>query len=351
MSKKIKVLVVDDDKSILKSAKMYLNKFDVITAASGKDALEVVKNNEVDVIVSDYNMPKLNGLEFTNALKQKKSIIPVIIMSGQLTNQVSMDFANLHVFFIIEKPFLFEKLVEQIDLAYESKENAIQTQKLSIIGRESAHIIHDLNNSLAIIEGSSDIGLLHTKEPFLKRQFERTVRACNNIKNMVSTYKVFLNSSNSINFTPVNLVTYCEDFSLELKLTYPAVNIVFENRTNRGEAYSLINENILTQVLLNLISNSIYAIKDTQNPWIKISVEHYNSKNILKIIDSGEILPEIQDRLFKQNISNKGSGGTGMGLIYCKELCEKMYGSICFDTNENNTCFKIEFVSNMLDTD
>ncbi len=73
MKDDIKILLVDDESSLLNQAKIFLEKeeerINVITASSAKDGLDLLDEEDIDVIVSDYQMPEINGIEF---LKMQK---------------------------------------------------------------------------------------------------------------------------------------------------------------------------------------------------------------------------------------------------------------------------------------
>ncbi|KKT13875.1 MAG: Response regulator receiver protein [Parcubacteria group bacterium GW2011_GWC1_43_30] len=100
MGNKIKVLVVDDTESVAVSIAMILNdgRYDVVTASNGREAWELLNRGEkFDVIISDYNMPKMNGigllLNVRNDSRQEVVDIPFILMSG---NRAVSDEAQLH---------------------------------------------------------------------------------------------------------------------------------------------------------------------------------------------------------------------------------------------------------------
>ncbi|MEO0334870.1 MAG: response regulator, partial [Pseudomonadota bacterium] len=83
---KAKILCVDDEPGVLQSLTRLLKKdFEVLTATSGEDGLKILeKNLDMAVIVSDYRMPGLNGVEF---LKKARSLAPSVartILSGQI---------------------------------------------------------------------------------------------------------------------------------------------------------------------------------------------------------------------------------------------------------------------------
>ncbi|MFW6196616.1 MAG: response regulator, partial [Thermoplasmatota archaeon] len=100
MNGSIRVLHVDDERAILDQAKIFLErgekKLDVITALTPKKALELLKKENFDVIVSDYQMPDMDGLEFLKEVREKReSDIPFIIFTGKGREEVAMEALNL----------------------------------------------------------------------------------------------------------------------------------------------------------------------------------------------------------------------------------------------------------------
>ncbi len=95
-----KVLFVDDESGFLEQGKIFLeranHKMNVIQAPSAKKALELVDNEDIDAIVSDYQMPEMDGIEFLEEIRKvKKSDIPFIILTGRGREEVAMDALNL----------------------------------------------------------------------------------------------------------------------------------------------------------------------------------------------------------------------------------------------------------------
>ncbi|MFW9998470.1 MAG: response regulator [Candidatus Odinarchaeota archaeon] len=98
-STKIKVLVVDDDTSLLKLAEIYLENEDdrlvIETSTSAADALHKLTGETFDVIVSDYLMPGMDGLEFLEQLRSKKNTVPFILFTGSGMEEVVNQALNL----------------------------------------------------------------------------------------------------------------------------------------------------------------------------------------------------------------------------------------------------------------
>lgn len=79
-----KVLIAEDDKDILEILSLYLesNDFKVYQSSNGKDALEVMKKEEINIVLVDIMMPIINGYEFIKEVR-KTSRIPIIIISAK----------------------------------------------------------------------------------------------------------------------------------------------------------------------------------------------------------------------------------------------------------------------------
>ncbi|KXA97080.1 hypothetical protein AKJ39_03750 [candidate division MSBL1 archaeon SCGC-AAA259J03] len=96
----MKVLLVDDEADILEQAKVFLqrenDRLEVETAASAEEGLQKFSVEDYDAIVSDYQMPEVNGLDFLEIVrKEKESDVPFIIFTGKGREEVAMEALNL----------------------------------------------------------------------------------------------------------------------------------------------------------------------------------------------------------------------------------------------------------------
>jgi len=93
-----KVLLVDDDVEFLKSAKQCLKlqgNFDIDLASSVNEALEKMTKKEIDVIVSDIQMPMKDGLEFLKTLRENGNNVPFIVFTVTEDKQIALKAFNL----------------------------------------------------------------------------------------------------------------------------------------------------------------------------------------------------------------------------------------------------------------
>jgi len=112
------ILVVDDENDILEMTGIMLTSagYDVLTSSDGETALDMVKNNKIDLIILDAVMPGMHGLDVCRALKRNPTtkVIPVIIFSALGTGVDMMleerDKADAY----ISKPFTRKVLLEKV---------------------------------------------------------------------------------------------------------------------------------------------------------------------------------------------------------------------------------------------
>lgn len=112
------ILVVDDENDILEMTGIMLTSagYEVLTSSDGETALDMVKNNKIDLIILDAVMPGMHGLDVCRALKRNPTtkVIPVIIFSALGTGVDMMleerDKADAY----ISKPFTRKVLLEKV---------------------------------------------------------------------------------------------------------------------------------------------------------------------------------------------------------------------------------------------
>lgn len=129
--KKIKVLAIDDEPSVLESLKMILKikDIEVITAPDGLKALELL-TPEFDIVFTGFNMPYMNGFEVLGKIKEKYPFMPVAIISGYCPKGKREQALEKGAFEYLGKPFMLEEIYELIEKGLEWREREEQTNSL-----------------------------------------------------------------------------------------------------------------------------------------------------------------------------------------------------------------------------
>jgi CheY-like chemotaxis protein len=117
------VLVADDESHILSVVSMKLRNagFNVLTARDGREALEMAKAEHPDLIITDYHMPELNGLELCQKLREDPGTadIPAIMLTARGYNLEPQDTEKSGIQFMLSKPFSPRQLLDTVNQVLE----------------------------------------------------------------------------------------------------------------------------------------------------------------------------------------------------------------------------------------
>jgi len=140
------LLVIDDDQMILMLLKQTLSKvgYRVISADNGEEGIALLAKSQVDLVLTDYMMPGMSGMEVLNTIKQNQPLLPVIMFTGHGDVALTIKAIQLGAIDFIEKPIHSKELIEVIKRALEiSEQNVSVAQPFS---RETRKAIEE--NSL-----------------------------------------------------------------------------------------------------------------------------------------------------------------------------------------------------------
>ena len=166
------ILVVDDDKEIVKAVEIYLSKegYNILKAYNGAEALKIVENNpNIHLILLDVMMPKLDGISTANLIRKNKSI-PIIMLSAKSEDYDKIAGLNNGADDYITKPFnpleLIARVNSQIRRYTHLGTIADKMQKGDNIYHSGDLIIND-NTKQVIVEGK-EVKLTPTEYNILK---------------------------------------------------------------------------------------------------------------------------------------------------------------------------------------
>ncbi len=116
MSRKYKILLAEDELLVSRLLQRYLQSigFEVVAAANGREALDLYRTEAPDLLVSDIDMPEMDGLELLSSIRETDRTLPAILVSGKgdpAAGRGKRDYRFL------PKPLALAELREQIALA------------------------------------------------------------------------------------------------------------------------------------------------------------------------------------------------------------------------------------------
>lgn len=116
------ILLIEDDRPYRQALRLYLEShgFSAREAEDGREALVLLDGGlDVDIIISDYHMPVINGLDFLKALsyRVKGQDVRVILVSGNMTKEIEKEAKQAGAFALLPKPFDFQDLLALVSRA------------------------------------------------------------------------------------------------------------------------------------------------------------------------------------------------------------------------------------------
>jgi PAS domain S-box-containing protein len=330
-----------------------------ITDVKGK----IIFANQKFCDISGYSVPELLGKDhriLNSGLHPKeffKNMWEVISAGNIWTGEIQNKKRNGELYWVQTTiaPILDEnkQIVNFVSIRFEitqmkkAQANLIESSRMASLGEMASGIAHEINNPLTIILGRITL---------LKKRIEKNEKpeVLNNEVNLIE--KTVYRISNIVNglrrLSRDNTKDPIEEFSIK-KLIDESQELFAQKLKNKeiefthscSQDCTIKAKSLqLSQVVVNLINNSIDAIEGLEQKWIKIIVEQKSEYCLIQVVDSGAGIPkDIASKLMTPFYTTKGPGkGTGLGLSLSKKMIEESKGKFYYDESKPNTTFCIE---------
>lgn len=208
MQQQDRILVIDDDdisRQFLNAFLLYKG-YQVIQAVDGAEGLAVIEENEIDLVITDLMMPKLNGLELIKRLKAKHPEIVTIVYSAFSNHEMKANLLKAGAFFCLDKPLNLEEIETHVKRGLEHLTLQRRTFKSRPIVKNRAlmkNIIGESDKMLSLLElvekvaESDSTVLIQGESGTGKELFARAIHDLSNRHNR--------------NFVPVNSAAIPDD--------------------------------------------------------------------------------------------------------------------------------------------
>lgn len=175
----MKILIIEDEPGIMAFLKQGLEEegFEAATAGTGELGLEMVATCKPDLILLDWMLPGLSGLEVCHALRTTNQKTPVIFLTAKDTLQETIDGLRAGANDYIKKPFHFEELLERIRIQFRSSETPVKMEFGQLVIWPSMH---------KVTVGKDEVAFTH-------REFELLIYLAKNQGNICSRKDIIEN--------------------------------------------------------------------------------------------------------------------------------------------------------------
>ena len=374
-SNKKKLLLVDDDIALLLGLKTSLENsgYDVTTAEDGKQALEIFQKEYFPIIVSDYQMPNIGGLELVTEIKKLgyKPLFLILTAVSEVSQVV--EIMKQGVYDYIPKPPDLETLTLKIERAFEvaelrtikeslTQEQIYRTEKQLAwnrwkedvrsrdITKTDSFLFYNLKTSLS--QGAG-FGSLLALISFISQQIKEVdghysinQKTMNLLRASADTCKKVLEMFSEIydiidkdlSLSPISMQEFYQilqgiktDMRRFTKLKNQNVRIS-DLKSDLSQIQILVEPRFLKKALEELIINACKFSLESTNISLDISLQ--GSDTIIEISSHGlAISPDEQEHIFQpfyqgSQVENVTNSGTGLGLALVKSLVENLNGTI-----------------------
>ena len=137
------ILIVEDELGIVQFLQQGLQEegYQITTASDGSKGFELIQQQHFDLILLDWMLPKINGLDLCKAIRIKDQTTPIIFLAAKDTVQETIEGLKAGANDYIKKPFSFEELVERIKIHFRNQKGS-ETLTLGTIKIDlSKHIV------------------------------------------------------------------------------------------------------------------------------------------------------------------------------------------------------------------
>ncbi len=374
------LLVVDDEPVILQILKAVFEEepWRITLVGTGAEAQRVLESERVDLLLTDKNLPDVNGLELLRIAKAREPLSEVIILTGYGSLETALTAMELDAFDYVLKPlnnvFDIRKKVRQAfakqDVALENRRliielrekntaleealeesqslqaELIQSEKLAGIGTLAAGIAHEISSPLFGIMGLAE-AIGDEQDLALSQSYARDiVEYCRSVRDIVVELSSYSRSANNEYLTTVELSRVVQDAMRLVERSSDVRSVRFEQDI---EPNLLLNArtNEVQQVFVNLVRNAAEAAGERgEGGVVRVAAGRAGTQVWATVSDNGVGIEAAKQKLiFDPFYTTKPPGkGTGLGLNIVYRIVTKYRGTITVDSEPGRgATFELRF--------
>lgn len=374
------LLIVDDEPVILQILKAVFEEepWRLTLVGTGAEARRVLQSERVDLLLTDKNLPDVNGLELLRIAKEREPLCEVIILTGYGSLETALAAMELDAFDYVLKPlnnvFDIRKKARQAfakqDVALENRRlilelrekntaleaaldetralqaELIQSEKLAGIGTLAAGIAHEISSPLFGIMGLAE-AIADEQDLALAQSYARdVVEYCRTVRDIVVELSSYSRAASNEYLTTVELARVVHDALRLVERSADVRNVRFEMDIEDGLLLQA-RTNEVQQVFVNLLKNAAEATGEQEGGGlVRLAAGRTGNTVWATVSDNGPgIDPEKQKLIFDPFYTTKAPGkGTGLGLNIVYRIVTKYRGVITVDSRPGQgATFELRF--------
>jgi signal transduction histidine kinase len=335
------ILYVDDEmENLIVFQATFEDDFNIVTASSGAEALQILEERSFPVVVADQRMPRMSGAELFEVVRRKYPHTKRIMLTGYADPKAMLSAINQgQVYYFIKKPWeqddvfsILVRAIEAYDMSISNvmlQDRLVAADRCAMLGRSAARLAHEMGNQLCMLpllelieDEYGDHKDLMQMAGFARSTHERLVEIIDEVKAFVRFQREEMVTQ------PLALTEAIHELVefLRFERALPMSQLSIEMQ---GEPWVRANRVKLQQVLINLLKNAEFAIRDRSDGHITLSLRSAGDQAQIVVTDNGcGMTPEVAQQIWEPFFTTKGDQGTGLGLDVAKSIIEGHGGTI-----------------------
>lgn len=348
------VLLVDDEEDIRDVIGMSLEDmgYRVLLAENGRQALQIYREQQPPIVMTDIKMPIMDGIELLQRIKRENPNAEVVMITGHgdmdlavrslkheatdfITKPINVDALEIALKRVCDRIVMRRQLKEYTESLEALVREKIELQDhLSSLGLMIGSISHGIKGLLTGLDG----GMYLVESGFTKDNQEQIREGWETVKLMVERIRkmilniLFYAKERDLNWERVNVLRFIEELASVMRPKIEEAGIEFICRVDETVGDIEIDPGYVHSALMNIIENAVDACQrdpDKSNHRIECEVRQDPEHICFEVCDNGVGMdPETVSKLFTPFFSSKGRGGTGLGLFISHKVIQQHGGTI-----------------------
>ncbi|HEX3473731.1 MAG TPA: HAMP domain-containing sensor histidine kinase [Kofleriaceae bacterium] len=343
------ILLAEDDVRLAEVVGRGLaDEYTVVIAHDGASALELVAPHQPQMLITDVDMPGINGIELSRRFRELTGdkLAPIIVLSAMLDLGTRMAGLEAGAVDYVTKPFDPLELRARIRSQFRMRDLAVRLQRaehLSAMGILTAGLAHELRNP-----ANGIVNAVGPLTDLLPRDIVKPETAVSQL------LEVLTSCAEQIGFLSRQLLGFRKGV-VDLDLRWVPVRELIQRTVSLTHApdvdirLDLASEGtvkcappLVMQVLTNLLENAIYAAGS--GGWVQVRTSGRDGRLSIELSDSGGGVPvQLRERVFEPFFTTKPTGvGTGLGLPLARDIVHRHGGVLEIRERGAHTSFVME---------
>ncbi len=368
----LKLLVVDDEPGIRMGVCRILDnysvsypfmdedfEFEVQAVETGEEALEILQNNDLDIVLLDNKLPGIQGIDVLEFINKNNIDVVVVMITSYASLELAVKATKQGAYDFVPKPFTPKELRASIETITKQLFLRRMTQKLNVEGRQVRFqflsvLSHELKAPLNAVEGYLQLmqdrkmgDSIHEYQDIIDRSLHRLQGMRNLILDLLDITRIE-SGKKKRKMEPVllcELAQQCIDAFQPLAIQKDVD--VYLNCSEKARV--TVDRQEMEIILNNLISNAIKYNKQGGRVDVNLKLKRKNDTMLIEVQDTGigmeneDIKSLFEDFVRIKSEQTKHITGTGLGLSIVKKLLELYGADIKVDSKPGEgSCFTVQ---------